>query len=397
MTNEEEMIKLDLVTAQSAPENTSSQIIEPSDISSAQLVMPTRAPMQSTRITKLVLDGFKSFGKRTELLFGKDFNAILGPNGSGKSNVLDALCFVLGKSSSKQLRAEKSANLIYNGGKTKNPAKQAEVSIYFDNTSKAFPITEEEVKLSRIVSADGSSKYKINNKTRTRQEVLEMLGAARINPDGYNIILQGDIVRLVEMSPVERRMIIEEIAGISMYEEKKQHALNDLEKVEEKINQAGIILRERDGFLKDLKKDRDQALEYKHLLDEIKTCKASYCNQRIQKKKKEQENVEKQTNVYRENLARITTHSQGLRQEIMLGRERVKQLSQEIEQKGEIEQVQMQKELEQLRIDIATDRTKAQALAIDSQKTEQRIKQLEQTKTGLEEKQNNITFQQEEL
>jgi len=74
-----------------------------------------------TRINKMIMHGFKSFAKRTELLFGPDFNCVLGPNGSGKSNILDALCFVLGKSSAKSMRVEKSANLIYNGGKTKKP------------------------------------------------------------------------------------------------------------------------------------------------------------------------------------------------------------------------------------------------------------------------------------
>ena len=83
-----------------------------------------------TRINKIVIKGFKSFAKRTELLFGNNFNCVLGPNGSGKSNVMDALCFVLGRMSSKSLRAEKSANLIYNGGKKGVPAKSGEVSIY---------------------------------------------------------------------------------------------------------------------------------------------------------------------------------------------------------------------------------------------------------------------------
>ena len=89
-----------------------------------------------TKINKLVIHGFKSFANKTEIPLGGAFNCILGPNGSGKSNVLDALCFVLGKTSSKSLRAEKSANLIYNGGKTKQPAKEAKVEIYFDNSAK---------------------------------------------------------------------------------------------------------------------------------------------------------------------------------------------------------------------------------------------------------------------
>ena len=80
--------------------------------------------MTMTRINRMVMSGFKSFAKKTELRFGTDFNCILGPNGSGKSNVLDALCFVLGKGSAKGLRVEKASNLIYNGGKTKKPAKE---------------------------------------------------------------------------------------------------------------------------------------------------------------------------------------------------------------------------------------------------------------------------------
>src|SRR3989344_9506952 len=156
-----------------------------------------------TRITRMVMHGFKSFAKRTELVFGKDFNCVLGPNGSGKSNIIDALCFVLGKSSAKALRTEKSANLIYNGGKSKKPAPSAEVSLYFDNANKTFPTPENEVKITRIVKSSGQSVYKINDETRTRQQILDLLSLAKIDPDGYNIILQGDIVKFVEMHPDE--------------------------------------------------------------------------------------------------------------------------------------------------------------------------------------------------
>jgi len=226
-----------------------------------------------TRVTKLVMQGFKSFAKKTEIVFGDDFNCILGPNGSGKSNVLDALCFVLGKKSAKSLRAEKSANLIYNGGKTKQAAKQAEVSIYFENHDEEFPVEEKEVKLTRIVKSTGVSTYKINNKTMNRIQVVELLSNARINPDGYNIVLQGDIVRIVEMSPLERRRIIEEIAGINIYEDKKQKALNELNKVEEKLKESDIILAERQAYLRELKKERNQAMKFKEL-DEKKKRKS---------------------------------------------------------------------------------------------------------------------------
>src|SRR3989338_5469602 len=151
-----------------------------------------------TKINRIILRGFKSFANKTELLFGDRFNVILGPNGSGKSNIFDAICFVLGKGSTKSLRAERAANLIYNGGKTEKAAKEGEVSIFFDNAKKTFPTEDPFVKITRIVRSSGQSVYKINDKARTRQQILDLLAIARINPDGYNIILQGDIVRFVE-------------------------------------------------------------------------------------------------------------------------------------------------------------------------------------------------------
>ncbi|MBR9702886.1 AAA family ATPase, partial [Candidatus Woesearchaeota archaeon] len=206
-----------------------------------------------TRVLRLEAKGFKSFAQKTEIVLGKKFNCILGPNGSGKSNVLDAICFVLGKSSAKGLRAEKSANLIYNGGKNKSPAKDGTVAIAFDNSEQEFGEGFDELIISRTVRQNGSSTYRINGVVHTRQEVVDMLAKAKIDPDGYNIILQGDIVRLVEMSPIERRGIIEEIAGISIYEEKKLKAMRELERVEQKLNDADIVLAERKTYLKELK------------------------------------------------------------------------------------------------------------------------------------------------
>ena len=368
-----------------------------STLQTLQLPTPRKQGSRITKINKLVLDGFKSFGKRAELLFGDHFNAILGSNGSGKSNILDSLCFVLGKRSSKELRAEKASNLIYNGGKVKNPAKEAEVSIFFDNSTKAFPLAEDEIKVSRIVKHDGQSKYKINNKTSTRQEILELLGSAKINPDGYNIILQGDIVRLVEMSALDRRMIIEEIAGISVYEEKKQQALNDLAKVEEKLREADIILKERDGYLKELKKDRDQALKHKQLTDNLKKNRGSLLKRTIDKKQQTLSTLEQKTGTYKQNLERINARVQSLREELMQKRERIKSISHEIERQGEVEQVRRQKELENLRVEIATAQTKAHALTTELSRLEQRKQQLAQTKQAIETKKQETQEQHEAL
>ncbi|MFP4424461.1 MAG: chromosome segregation protein SMC [Candidatus Woesearchaeota archaeon] len=311
-----------------------------------------------TKINKIVMQGFKSFAKRTEIIFDDQFNCILGPNGSGKSNVLDALCFVLGKSSAKGLRAEKSSNLVYNGGKTNKPAKEGKVSIYFDNSNNTFPSDEKVVKITRIVQQSGSSKYKINDKTRTRTQVLDTLAIAKINPDGYNIVLQGDITKFVELSSQEKRKLVEEIAGISIFDEKKDKAMKELDKVDNKLGEAEIVLKERHSYLKDLKTERDQALKYKELNDKIKHNKASYLKIQINRKederKENQEKLDKEKQAFQELQDKIEKS----KKDIETRRGEIEQISKEVEEKGETKQVSMQKEIEQLRIDIATAKTR---------------------------------------
>jgi len=133
-----------------------------------------------TTIKKLRLHGFKSFAKLTELDFREDFSTIIGPNGSGKSNLSDAICFVLGRLSAKSMRAEKASNLIYNGGKNNQPAKNAEVTIVFSNDKNEFPMQDKEIKITRIVKQNGQSVYKINDNTVTRQQILDLLEAQNI-------------------------------------------------------------------------------------------------------------------------------------------------------------------------------------------------------------------------
>lgn len=339
-----------------------------------------------TKILKLEMKGFKSFANKTELPFGDNFNCVLGPNGSGKSNVIDALCFVLGKAGAKGLRAEKTANLIYNGGKTKQGSKEGEVSIYFDNKSKIFNDTDKEIKLTRIVRQSGQSVYKINNKTATRQQVLDLLSKAKIDPDGYNIILQGDIVRLVEMSGIERRQIIEEIAGISIYEEKKQKALRELQRVEEKINEAEIILIERKAYLKELKSDRDKAMKFKDLDDKIKRNKATLIDNNIKDKEQKKDKYEKEIETIRKEIESIEQKIQKNREEIQKKKKQIDELNKEVERKGEKEQVQMHKEVEKLKVDSAVNEQRTQTITQELEKISTRRKELSESFKDIESK-----------
>jgi chromosome segregation protein len=340
-----------------------------------------------TRINRLVMKGFKSFANKTELLFGEKFNCILGPNGSGKSNVLDALCFVLGKSSVKEMRAEKSANLIYNGGKKNPPAKEGTVSIFFDNSSGIFGQEfSPELEITRIIRPNGQSIYKINQKTRTRQQILDLLSKARINPDGYNIILQGDITRLIEMSPIERRGMIEEIAGINIYEEKKQKAIRELTRVEEKTNEAGIILGERENYLKDLKKEKNQALKFRDLSDKIKQNKATSLHARISLRKASHHEFEKK-------MAESSAKIEGFRKEIEKMRadmaekkKEINDINKEVEERGEKEQVELHKEVEQIKVNVALNKQRISTIEQETRKIEERKSELGKSYSDLAEK-----------
>ena len=326
------------------------------------------------------MKGFKSFGQKTDLLFGDRFNVVLGPNGSGKSNIMDALCFVLGKGSAKAMRAEKSANLIYNGGKAKQPSKEGEVSIFFDNTNKRFPLDTQEIKITRVIRQTGQSIYKVNDKRGTRQEILELLSHANIDPNGYNIILQGDITRLIAMSPNERRALIEEISGIGIYEDKKKKALKELDKVDDKLNEAEIILGERKTYLKELKKERDQAQKYKDLSDKIKRNKATYLNIQVTRKRKDKEKRDVKIAEKDEKINALQEKINALKADINQKREEIRTITKEIEEKGEKEQVDLLKEIERLKIEVASNKTR-----IESHKNE-----LERIKTRKEQLNNSL-------
>ncbi len=357
-----------------------------------------------THVQKLFIKGFKSFAKPTELVFGKNFNCCIGANGSGKSNVCDALTFVLGKTSAKSMRAEKSANLIFNGGKKGSPMKEAEVSIYFDNSEKDFPLDAATIKLSRIVRVNGNSIYKINDETMTKQQVVELLAAASIDPDGHNIILQGDIIHFMEMHPEERRQIIEEVAGISVYEDKKNKALNELERVEQRLREAEIILAERSTYLRELKKDRDHALKYKELEENIKSNKATYLDMQIKERNEKLEENEKRVLEHNEGIAKINQKIEDVKQKIGNKKTELENINKEIEQKGEIESVALQKDIENLKTDNIRNSERLNTCKNELQRLEERKKQLvqglkdlEKTISGLEKSKADLIASEKKL
>ncbi|MFH1376910.1 MAG: AAA family ATPase [Candidatus Woesearchaeota archaeon] len=329
-----------------------------------------------TIVTKLRLHGFKSFAKKTDLVFGDKFNLILGSNGSGKSNLLDSLCFVLGKTSAKSLRAEKSANLIYNGGKLGKPANSAEVSIFFDNSEKKFPIDSKEVKVSRIVNKKGQSIYKVNDKKMNRQQVVDLLSTSNIDPDGHNIILQGDIVQFATMKPMDRRILVEEIAGISVFEDKKVKAMGELDRVEERLREAHIMLAEREAHLRELKKERDHAKKYKELQEKIKDNKATYNHLRRKAKEISLANYDKDIADSENKLNKSNSKIEELTKSVSELKNEINRINSDLDLKGEKEQMDLRQGILAGKSDVVRARARMEIIHSEIKKIEERCKQL---------------------
>jgi chromosome segregation protein len=228
-------------------------------------------------IKKIELKGFKSFGPQTvKVNLDKGFTAITGPNGSGKTNIMDALLFSLGELSTKRLRAENSAKLIFYGSDKsgQDKCKMAKVVVQFDNTDGTMPVDTTTVTISREVYRNGQSVYRLNGRRMSRTHITETLSMAAISSMSQNIIPQGTITRLTDITPLERRKIIEDLVGIAQYDAEKTDA-------EEKLRAADISIRTAMGRidevqkrLDDLERERNQLLRYNFIQSETKKFQA---------------------------------------------------------------------------------------------------------------------------
>ena len=328
-------------------------------------------------VKKLVMHGFKSFPRKTELPFTPGINVILGPNGSGKSNITDALCFVLGRLSIKSMRAAKASNLLFMGTKVASPSKEASVEIVFDNTNNIFGTNEEEISIKRIVRKNGQSIYKINNETKTRQEVLSILAQAGIDPNGFNIVLQGEIQNFVRMQSEERRRVIEEVAGISIYESRKEKSIKELEKTEEKLKEVSAILKERNSYLSNLEKEREAALKHKKLEEDVRKFKKSIFFSDLTKKKNESEEINKEIENKGKESEKIKKVIISFETEIETLEEKISEINSKIQKQTGLEQEKLNREISNLRAELA-------GLYVKKENHEKKLKEIDRKKLSLQ-------------
>jgi chromosome segregation protein len=244
-------------------------------------------------IKKIELKGFKSFGPQTvKVVLDEGFTVITGPNGSGKTNILDAVLFALGELSTRRLRAESAAKLIFHGSETAGleKAKMAKVIIQFDNSDGIMPVDTVTVTVSREVYRNGQSVYRLNGRRISRTRIIEILSMAAIGSASQNIILQGTITRLTDVNPMERRKIIEDLVGIAQYDSEKAEAEEKLRTADISIRTAMGRIEEVQKRLDDLERERNELLRCSFIQNEIKKFEAiRISNDIIQLNKKVEE------------------------------------------------------------------------------------------------------------
>ena len=223
-------------------------------------------------LKSLEVHGFKSFPDKTVLNFNPGTTIIVGPNGSGKSNITDAMRWVLGELSSKNLRGSKMEDVIFSGADGVRPMGYAEVSVTFDNSGKEKTVNSEydEITVTRRYYRAGDSEYYINRKQVRLRDIYELFMNTGVGREGYSIIGQGKIAEIISKKSEDRRSIFEESAGISKYRYRKQESQKKLAETEANMERVSDIQTEVESRLGPLERDSKKARRYLELYDEKK-------------------------------------------------------------------------------------------------------------------------------
>jgi len=229
------------------------------------------------QLKQLKLSGFKSFVDLTTIPFPGQLVAVVGPNGCGKSNVIDAVRWVMGESSAKNLRGESMADVIFNGSSTRKAVGQASVELVFDNSMGRLTgqyASYQEISVKRLVTRDGDSSYFLNGVRCRRRDITDIFLGTGAGARGYSIIGQGTISRLIEARPEELRVFLEEAAGVSKYKERRKETLSRITHTRDNLARVADIRDELGNQLQKLERQAKTAERYQILKTEERACKA---------------------------------------------------------------------------------------------------------------------------
>ena len=358
----------------------------------------------------LEVSNFKSFRGEVTIPLERGFTAITGPNGSGKSNCGDAIQFVLGPRSNKTIRAQNSKDLIFNGGNNHNAARSCSVTLVFanpclDNGRRRLPLNMDEVRMSRSIrltkTGNVVTNYHLNGEESSQKSFHRILGAANARPDGYNIVLQGDVTSLAKMTAKERRKVLDSVAGVTLYDDEIRKADRQKDSVDDYIERIKLLEDSQKIRLKELKKQKDLAVKVKDLVEELNQARitsfqANYASQLAEK--------EYQVN----EQSRYLEEANDLEQQVREGSktllsldDQIGELQRQIEELTGGESKGLNKIIFDLHLRIDTNKDKiseAESKDIDDKAEVQELsEQLDGAKSALEEFVNNLNSAKQDL
>ena len=340
-------------------------------------------------IKELEVDNFKSFAHAVDIPFMKGFTTISGPNGSGKSNIIDSILFALGLSTSRTLRAEKLFHLI----STYTKKNEAFVKVSFEPEGPE----EEPISVGRKIkkSSQGfSSVYYLNDKVVTLSEIHSKLEKYNITPNSYNVMMQGDVTSITNCSPVERRKIIDEIAGVADFDRRIEQASNELLTVEQRVEKSNIILAEIDTRIDQLASEREVALKYQKLKEEKTGLESQITTVKYFDIKKSIERVHESILEFNKKKKEEEFKLKDLESKLIKAQEKYKEISDLVKTNGEAEQIEIKKKVEELKGQIER---KTSASNFADKNIHDNLKTIENAKNGIESLREKIKFTNEKI
>ncbi|MFP8955772.1 chromosome segregation protein SMC [Natrialbaceae archaeon A-CW3] len=346
-------------------------------------------------IKALVLDNFKSFGRKTKIPFYEDFTVVTGPNGSGKSNIIDAVLFALGLARTRGIRAEKLTDLIYNPGHDGSDeaagVREAIVEVILDNSDETLTRSQvvnaagsddvgdcEEIRIRRRIKRTEDnyySYYYLNDRSVNLSDIQDLLAQAGVTPEGYNVVMQGDVTEIINMTPYNRRQIIDEIAGVAEFDAKKEDAFGELEIVQERIDEAQLRIREKRTRLGQLEDERQTAMRYRRLKREKEEYEGYLKASELEDKREALDGVETKIEGLEADLEDLQRELDEREGKVLRLEEDLEDLNAEIERKGEDEQLRIKSEIESVKGEISRLEDRIDA-------TTERIEEAESTRRG---------------
>lgn len=259
-------------------------------------------------LKEIEVSGFKSFADKITLNLDNNITCIVGPNGSGKSNIVDAIRFVLGEQSVKSLRGDNlMADVIFGGSKDRNPMHVASVSLTFDNHDHYLNIPYDNVSVKRRLYKTGDNEYFLNGEKCRLKDIVDLFLDSSIGRDSFNIIGQGEIAKILSNSSLERRLVIEEAAGILKYKKRREEALKKLDKTNLNLERINDIIKEVEDRLEPLKIQRDKAIKYLDIKKDLETKEISLLTKEIKIFNQEYQELKRNKKDKEEELVHLNT------------------------------------------------------------------------------------------